>query len=169
MPRTKKVAGTAVDRRNGRQIELAAARSVAVPAIDRAAFLPASLEQWDAYWSDPVAASQTPADLMMVRTWIEAYDDYRRKRAIADLEPLVRGSQGQQVANPMYQVANQALHAALQCARQLGIGARNRADLGMAIVAEAHSLATVNERYRSTSARRDDDDDDPRLIQGTAG
>lgn len=169
MPRTKKPAGTAVDRRNGRRAEVAGVRTVLVPDIDRAAFLPASLEQWDAYWADPVAASQTPADLMMVRTWIEAYDDYRRKRAMADKEPLVLGSQGQQVANPMYQIANQALAFALQCAKQLGIGAKNRADLGMAIGAEAQTLAAVNDRYRSTAVRRDDDDDDPRLIQDTPG
>lgn len=169
MPRTKKPAGTAIDRRNGRRAELVATTRVVIPTIDRDAFLPATLAQWDAYWTDQVAASQTPADQMVVLTWLESYDDWRRKKAIADQEPLVRGSQGQQVANPMYAVADRSLHVALQCAKQMGIGAKNRADLGMAIVAEAQTLAAVNERYRSTAVRRDDDDDDPRLIQGTAG
>lgn len=170
MPRTKKPAGSTVDKRNGRRLELAsAAGALAVPEIDREAFLPETLAQWDAYWSDPVAASQTPADLMMVLTWLENYDDYRRKKAKADERPLVKGSMGQLVANPMYAVADRALAVALACARQLGIGAKNRADLGLAIVAEAQTLASVNERYRDrgrpAATPRGGDDDDPRIVR----
>lgn len=170
MPRTKKPAGRAVDRRNGRRAEVATRPAgVVVPAIDRDSFLPATLDVWDAYWSDAVATSQSSADLMMAIAWIEAYDDYRRKKAKADEDPLVLGSMGQQVANPMYGVAKDAMAIVMQCARQLGIGAKNRADLGMAIVAEAQTLAAVNAKYRTTSVGRDDDDDDPRLIGRGAG
>lgn len=168
MPRTRKPAGTAVDRRNGRRAELTLAAHVAVPEINRDAFLADSLIVWDAYWRDPAAATQSPADLMMAVLWIEAYDDYQRKKMVADAKPIVKGSQGQMVANPMYSVAKDQMQIVMACAKQLGIGAKNRADLGMAIVSEAQTLAAVNQRYRSTSARGDDDDD-PRLIQGTAG
>ena len=170
MPRSKKPPGTAVDKRNGRRLELSAAPGVlATPDIDRDAFLPETLTQWDAYWTDPVAASQTPADLMMVMTWLENYDDYRRKKAEADKKPLVKGSMGQMVANPLYAVADRSLAVALACARQLGIGAKNRADLGLAIVAEAQTLASVNERYRDRATRpvspQGGDDDDPRIVR----
>lgn len=169
MPRSMKPPGTAVDKRNGRRLELAAAGgALAAPDIDRDAFLPETLEHWDAYWTDPVSASQTPADRMMVLTWLESYDDYRRKKAQADKRPLVKGSMGQQVANPLYAVADRSLAVALACARQLGIGAKNRADLGLAIVAEAQTLATVNERYRDRArpaSPQGGDDDDPRIVR----
>lgn len=170
MPRSKKPAGAAVDKRNGRRLELATSGGELVaPAIDRGAFLPETLAQWDAYWTDPVAASQTPADRMMVLTWLESYDDYRRKKADADKRPLVKGSMGQMVANPMYAVADRSLAVALACARQLGIGAKNRADLGLAIVAEAQTLASVNERYRDrarpAATPQGGDDDDPRIVR----
>lgn len=169
MPRTKKPAGSTVDKRNGRRLELAASGGALVaPDIDRDAFLPETLQQWDAYWSDPVAASQTPADRMIVLTWLESYDDYRRKKAKANERPLVKGSMGQLVANPMYAVADRSLAVALACARQLGIGAKNRADLGLAIVAEAQTLASVNERYRDRArpaSPQGGDDDDPRIVR----
>jgi P27 family predicted phage terminase small subunit len=165
MPPTKKPAGQAVNPRNGRRAELATVSSrLAIPAIDRDAFLPASLRAWDAYWSDPVAASQTPADVMLVELWIEAYDDYRRKKAAADEWPMSEGSMGQQVANPLYAVAKDAMAIVMQCAKQLGIGAKNRADLGIALLSEKAALDDVNARYIGAGVD-DDDDDDPRIIR----
>src|SRR5437879_2985764 len=129
MPRTKKPAGTAADARNGRRTELVAA-AAAQPPIERGRFLPLSLAMWDSYWADGAAVTQTPADVMFARIWIEGYDDFLRKRTEADLCPLVKGSMGQQVANPLYSVAKDSLNQAITAARQLGIGAKNRADLG---------------------------------------
>lgn len=168
MPRTKKPAGTAVDRRNGRRAELGAAGHVTVPAIDRDAFLDESLIIWDAYWQDAAAASQAPADRMMAVLWIEAYDDYQRKKSIADETPIVKGSQGQEVANPMYAVAKDAMQIVMQCAKQLGVGAKNRADLGIALLSEKAALDDVNARYVQ-EVTGDDDDDDPRVLRAVGG
>jgi hypothetical protein len=160
MPRTKKPAGTAVDPRNGRRMEL-----VLGPAIEvelprpRDQYHPLALAAWDGYWSRDVAATVTEADLMIVYTWIEAYDDALIKQAAADVEPLVTGSMGQQVANPLYTVAQQRMTLAMQCARQLGIGGRNRTDLGLALLA-AQKAGTIG----AVPEEEDDelDDDDPR-------
>jgi hypothetical protein len=162
MPPTKKPAGTAVNPRNGRRHELVGT-SAAQPAIERDRFLPLSLEMWDAYWSDVAASTQTPADVMFARVWIEGYDDFLRKRAEADLQPLAKGSMGQQVANPLYAVAKDALNQAIAAARQLGIGAKNRADLGITLLAEKQALDDINARYVEREVAGDDaDDDDPR-------
>lgn len=162
MPRTKKPSGTAVDPRNGRRAELSAAGAGVAPVIDRDRFLPLALEMWDAYWGDGASVTQTAADVMFARIWIEGYDDYLRKKTEADLKPLVKGSMGQQVANPLYSVAKDSLNQAIQAARQLGIGAKNRADLGITLLAEKQALDDINARYVEAEGAGDDADDDPR-------
>lgn len=161
MPRTKKPAGAAVDQRNGRRAELEAA-SVEPPRINRKQYLAVTLAAWDAYWSDAVASTQTPADLVVALTWIESLDQYWRAKRRADREPVTEGSMGQLVVHPLYAVANQALQAAERAARQLGIGAKNRADLGISIVAGQAALDDLNRRYWEEGTGGDDDDDDPR-------
>lgn len=162
MPRTKKPAGAAVDPRNGRRVELAASGAAGAPAINRKALLTRSREMWDSYWADGAAVTQTAADVMFARIWIEGYDDYLRKKAEADKLPLVKGSMGQQVANPLYAVAEASLRNAMTAARQLGIGAKNRADLGITLLAEKQALDDVNARYIQPETAGDDSDDDPR-------
>lgn len=162
MPRTKKPAGAAVDSRNGRRVELAGGAPAGPPDIDRDRFLPLALEMWDAYWDDGASVTQTPADVMFARIWIEGYDDYLRKKAEADERPLVKGSMGQQVANPLYSVAKDSLNQAIQAARQLGIGAKNRADLGITLLAEKQALDDINARYADPEGAGDVGDDDPR-------
>lgn len=163
MPRTKKLVGTAADARNGRRAELAPAGPVEPPAIDRALYQDVTLIMWDAYWADPIASTQTPADLMWAITWLRGLDDYFIKKALADAEPVVEGSMGQPTANPLYAVANASLAAAERAARQLGIGAKFRADLGVAIVSGQQALDDLNARYNQPEEDDDDaDDDDPR-------
>lgn len=166
MPRTKKPAGTAADARNGRRVELATSGAAGPPAINRGALLARSREMWDSYWADPVGGTQTAADEMFARIWIEGYDDYLRKKAAADKQPLVKGSMGQQVANPLYAVAESSLKNAMTAARQLGIGAKNRADLGIQLLAEKAALDDVNARYAAMGGADDDADDDPRRATG---
>lgn len=162
MPRTKKPAGAAVDKRNGRRTELATSGAAGPPAINRRALLTRSREMWDSYWDDGAAVTQTAADEMFARIWIEGYDDYLRKKSEADKQPLVKGSMGQQVANPLYAVAEASLKNAMTAARQLGIGAKNRADLGITLLAEKQALDDINARYVESEGAGDDADDDPR-------
>lgn len=162
MPRSKKPPGTAADRRNGRRLplELGTPIVVELPRA-REEFHRIALAAWDGYWSQEVAATVSPADLMVVYTWVEAYNDALTKREKADETPLVTGSMGQLVANPLYAVAQAQMTLAMQCARQLGIGGRNRVDLGLA-------LLDFQNRDPGAGSIADggdsdvDDDDDPR-------
>lgn len=162
MPRTKKPAGATVDARNGRRVEVATPGAAGPPAINRRALLTRSRDMWDSYWADGAAVTQTAADEMFARIWIEGYDDYLRKKAEADKQPMVKGSMGQQVANPLYAVAEGSLKNAMTAARQLGIGAKNRADLGIQLLAEKQALDDINARYLESENGVDDGDDDPR-------
>ncbi len=168
MPRTKKAPGAAADRRNGRREVVAGeALEVALPR-PRDTYHPIALVVWDGYWSDVVASTVTTADLMVVFAWISAYDDALVKQAEADKVPLVDGSQDNLVANPLYAVAKASMDLAMACARQLGIGAKNRADLGISLLSERSALDDLNARYTDwdEDGEDDGDDDDPRLATG---
>lgn len=169
MGRTKKAAGTAADPRNGRRAEVvstAVALEVALPR-PRDTYQPLALLVWDGYWAELVATTVTTADLMVVYAWITAYDDSLVKHAEADKNPVVDGSQGQPTANPLYAVAKASMDLAMSCARQLGIGAKNRADLGIALVAGRNALDDLNSGYMGWDDEDDGDDDDPRLAGGS--
>jgi hypothetical protein len=169
MPRTRKPAGTAVDARNGRPHELpVAAGPGRAPVIDRGLYNDQTLMMWDAYWADPVAVTQSPADVMWALVWIDAIENYWELKARATDEPLVEGSMGQMIASPLFAAAKDALAAMEKAAKQLGIGARNRADLGVTMLQEKQALDDINARYlattytTSTGPAADDADDDPR-------
>ncbi|GIH07407.1 hypothetical protein Rhe02_54740 [Rhizocola hellebori] len=114
--------------------------------------LPEVVELWDAYWRDAASGVQTPADRGVLLRWITEYDRYLRLIAEADKSPLTTGSKGQDVANPLYGLADRALAAAERCEKQLGVGALHRSNLGIAVIAEQRSLADMNSRYGGADA-----------------
>jgi P27 family predicted phage terminase small subunit len=163
VPRHKKPAGAAVDKRNGRQVEL---QRVAGERFDPPDGLCGqALEQWERYWDDPVSQVHTKADQDLLRRWIANVDRYWRLIREADEQPLTRNSQGQ-VANPLYAVALKVEASVKADEAQLGIGPKNRAALGIAVVAEQRSLADMNARYSGGAnggTDRAEDEEDPRL------
>lgn len=168
MPRTKKPAGTAIDSRNGRRAELAVVPGGRIEPPD--GLLEESLAVWDSYWQDTASGIQTPADRGVLLRWIREYDRYLRLIAEADASPLSQGSKGQDVASPLYALAERALAAAERAEKQIGVGALNRSNLGIAVIAERKSLADMNARYGGghvdghhlEAAPRQD----PRVIEG---
>lgn len=165
MPRTKKPAGTTVDSRNGRRAELSAVVGGRFDAPDGLG--DEALALWEAYWADVVSSVQTPVDRGVLLRWITEHDRYWRLISEADTSPLVRGSQGQEVANPLYKIADRALAAAERCEKQLGIGGLNRSNLGIAVISEQKSLADMNARYGGGHAHGDRPAEarpDPRVI-----
>jgi len=172
MPRTKKVAGTAVDRRNGRRAEIGSAQLAKFslpkrplasdPDTGEMVSPPWRLETrkaWTALWSDPVAQALTPVDRPVILRWAAALDRAAWALELADANPVSKGSMGQEVESPYYGIADKALRIAKDCEAQLGVGALHRARLGMAIADARQSLEDLNARFAGGG---DDDDDDPR-------
>jgi hypothetical protein len=161
VPRTKKPAGQAVDRRNGRQAELAAAAPLAKFALPRRipAWLPETRKAWEALWDDPVSSLLSVADRPLMLRWADALDRAGRTLAEADKRPTVKGSMGQPVENPLYMVAERSLREAERCEMQVGVGALNRARLGLTFSAAQLSLAELNAAFMGEAA----DEPDPRL------
>lgn len=144
MPRTKKPAGTTVDKRNGRNVRL---RHVGGERFDPPGDLcDQAGQQWDAYWNDPVSQVQTRADRNLLERWIVNVDRYWRLIGEADKQPMTENSQGR-VANPLYAIALKVEASIKADEAQLGIGPKNRAALGIAVITERRSLADMNSRY----------------------
>lgn len=166
MPRTKAPAGTTVDRRNGRRADLVPVAGARFDPPD--GLCDEASAAWDAYWDDTVATVMTPVDRAVLLRWIREMDRYLRLTAEADLQPSVRGSQGQPVENPLYGTAYKALAAVQACEKQMGMGALNRSALGIAVITERKSLHEMNARYGGVDARENvveaEARPDPRVI-----
>lgn len=160
MPRTKKAPGTAVDRRNGRHAELATGPT-GVAYFDLPLtrdWRPDTRQAWVAFWSDPVASALTEVDRTVLLRWADNLDRVALLTETADKEPVCRGSMGQPVENPLYGSASRAMGVVEKCEAQLGIGALNRARLGIAIVTNKVALDDLNRKYAQPKEVADDDD-----------
>jgi hypothetical protein len=164
IPRAKKPPGTAVDSRNGQR--------VALPSVALAKFgLPRRADDtkydlrtqrmWKALWDDDrLAAALSPVDRELLIRWAESVDDAVKARIRAWESPIAKGSMGQEVESPFFGIAAKALATAERCEAQIGVGALNRARLGIAILAEARSLADLSAAFPGDGGG---DERDPRL------
>jgi hypothetical protein len=66
---------------------------------------------------------------------------------------------GQEVESPHFRIAAQAMSVVVECERQIGIGALNRARLGLALLQERSSLADLAARFEGGVSA----EPDPRL------
>lgn len=109
---------------------------------------------WYSYWADPRSGAAEAADESVVTRWVTELNRYYITVKAADIEPLVEGSQGQQVENPLYKIAYRAQSSANGYEQQLGIGALNAMKLGIAKGDAVRSLSDLN---RDAEAGEDDD------------
>ncbi len=121
---------------------------------------------WNGYWGDVVSGVTRDSDTTLVLRWVKNLDRYHRLLAVADRSPMVKGSTGQQRANPVYALALQIESSIKDDEKQLGIGPLNRLRLGVALSEGAKSLAELN-----AEAEDDAKDADPRVtfISSVAG
>lgn len=151
MPRAKKPYGTAVDPRNGQRAELAASLLARFPLPKRSDgldFDPLTKRMWKDLFDDQALASVIrPVDRGIVIRWAQSVDDCIKALAEAKKDPITEGRNDQPVASPWFAIAKQAMEIVTECEKQLGIGALNRARLGIAILAEKASLADLASRF----------------------
>jgi len=163
IPRAKKPAGTAIDRRNGERGSLPAVALERFPLPRRSDGLKYDLRtqrMWKALFDDaPLSSVLSPVDRELVIRWAQAVDDHLKALASAREEPISRGSMGQEVESPHFKIAAQAMGVIEKCEAQIGIGALNRARLGIAILAERASLADLASKFDGGGAG----EPDPRL------
>ncbi len=157
----KKPAGTAVDPRNGQPYELRGVTGEK-PELDpdtRSKLTPASLAAFDAVIASPVANVFTKADHVVLVRWVKALARYEEAMEDAEADPVTPGSMGQGILSPFFKVADQAMAIIKECEKQLGIGPKNRADLGITLIA-----AGQGPRRGNAPTTRPSDEVDPRKV-----
>lgn len=167
----KKAPGTAVDPRNGGKATLSLVPGERSPLY----FDPPkpvgveAAKQWADYWDDPVSLLVTPADRALLIRWIENVDRYFTIMRAADQNPITRGSTHNDIANPLYSLGTKLEAEITKAEAQLGIGPKNRAALGIAVLSERRSLQDLNREYEPEEDSGGDESD-PRLsiIHGQA-
>lgn len=117
-----------------------------------------AVEAWDAYWTDVIAGVVRPGDAPLVDRWVRNLDRYHRIMRLADKEPVVEGSTGQQKPNGLYDLAFKIEASIKADEAQLGIGPLNRLRLGVKFAEGAKSLSDL------TGDDAEGDDDDPRAF-----
>jgi P27 family predicted phage terminase small subunit len=164
MPRAKKAAGTAADKRNGARLELPAAGQLRKFGLPRRpeGWQPESGRAWRALWDDAVSSAWTSADRPVLLMLVDAFDRRVRMLRDADADPVVKGSQGQPVEHPAYAVAAGQYQVVKDCLAQLGAGPLNRARLGYSIGA---AKLTLMDLARQAPGNLDQLYPDPRLVE----
>lgn len=154
MPR--KAPGKAVDPRNGQRAQISRTKLDKFPPPS--GISPESVAIWDDYWTDNVSTVLTIADRGMLIRWIELIDDRNKLLREAMKEPLTLGSTRQKQSNPLFSVSMTMEKAIQALEAQLGVGPKNRAALGIAVIAEQKGLNELNAEFDDD----DGDDEDPR-------
>ena len=96
-------------------------------------YLAATVEAWAALWAEPQAQHLNGVQKVVALRWIVAFDEWQRALNVVVEAPLVAGSQGQPVANPLMGWVTSREAEMEKCEKQLGVGLRNKADLGLTI------------------------------------
>jgi len=95
---------------------------------------PEASKAWRDIWSAPVAGAWSPAELPVLLRWVRGFDDWTVLRAKVLADPLVAGSHGQPVLNPLASRV-QALEANLHALEdRLGMSPLARFRLNIAAV-----------------------------------
>jgi hypothetical protein len=111
-----------------------------------------------AFWQSSVAQAQEPVDLIVAQRWIVALDEWAKAIEVMRDDPLVSGSMGQLVLNPMAKWAASREAELHRLEQQLGIGLRHRSDLGVAVGNARLTAHDLIQRMQELAEGATDDD-----------
>ena len=150
-----------------------------VPKADRG-WLTSTGDDWKIFWASDLANLVKDTDRSAVRRLFRLRDQLMRaQRSAVELrrqamkEPVVQGSMGQPVSNPLFRAAEAAAHEALALEGRVlpledrfGLSPRARLNLG---ISEQQGLSLLN-RNQALANRLQEviGGDDPRTVAGDA-
>lgn len=119
-----------------------------------------SKDAWTALFMSPQAAAIEGVQRTVAWRWVQAFDKVQRyQKTIAKVGDFVKGSQGQMVANPAISALAAERVELNKLERQLGIGLRNRADLGLTEGQAQLTAAELNAMMREADEGGDGGDE----------
>lgn len=128
---------------------------------------PDVLEIWETYWQDPVSNVAATVDKNIILRWIKMVNLYNQMMDDFADTPFTYDDRMRKRANPSFDVAEKLLMRIMAYESQLGIGPRNRINLGLTLVSTARTLEAINSDYEGRKGESEPDDRpvraDPRL------
>lgn len=121
------------------------------PLPGKMRYLPSTVEAWAALWAEPQAQHLTGVQKVVALRWIRAFDEWLRALDVVVQAPMVAGSMGQPVANPMMAWVTSREAEMEKCERQLGVGLKNKADLGLTVGQAKLTAQQLVEMHRQGS------------------
>lgn len=126
--------------------------AVAAPEPDEA-WSDATVAEWRAWWASDVARLIEPdSEGPIVRRLFDLLDQAARFEAEGRKSPLVEGSTGQMVINPLLKHAQGLRDEARRDESVLGRGPKRRLDLGIKFGDAARSLDDINRRLSASNS-----------------
>lgn len=122
---------------------------------------------WALFWSSPFAQLVAPAQQPAVDRLFGFYEERERMDAFIRQEPMLAGSQGQPVVNPMYRQRTAVDAEIRQLEDRLGLNPRSGLQLGIQFSEAARSLEELNARIAYAASVEQGDEDDPRRVTET--
>lgn len=120
-------------------------------------YLPLTQQLWESLFDERQAEQLQGAQMMPAIRWIRAVDDWLRALDQVTQSPMVAGSMGQPVANPMMSWVASREAEMEKCEKQLGIGLKNKADLGLTFGQMRVTAQTLIEMHHQQGSTSGDD------------
>lgn len=112
--------------------------------------------EWVRLWESPLASSFADSDLPALERLFQLRDEALRHQRAGKSRPLVPGSQGQEVLNPVLRQRDALLAEIRQLEDRFGLSPRSRLQLGITLLEQHRSLADLNKRYLEQGPDRPD-------------
>ena len=121
---------------------------------------------WETYWDDPVSDIAATVDRELITRWIKLVDFYWKLVEQYEEMPVTYDDKSRMRPNVMFNMAQQVLKSIEYCEGQLGIGPKNRVNLGVTLATAARNLDAINNEYEGekvTSSNERRVRQDPRI------
>jgi P27 family predicted phage terminase small subunit len=141
-------------------------------AVDPAAIPPAPshlterwVKAWEIFWRSPFAQVVQPAQMPALERLFSMYDERERMDIYLREEPMIAGSQGQKILNPMYRQRTSVDAEIRQLEDRFGLHPKAGLTLGIVYGEAARSLEELNARIANAAFAEAEAEADPRYIE----
>ncbi len=135
---------------------------LAEPPEPPAGWFKVTRESWDRFWRSDLARTVEPTDVPALERLWHLRDQWERARRIVTKEPLVTGSQGQPVENPLSKRMDRIASEIRQLEDRFGLSPSGRARLNVSFGDAVRSIDDISRRFAA------DDDDSFQVIDTAA-
>ena len=120
---------------------------------------------WLVFWQSPFAQVVQPAQYPALERLFSMYDERERMDVYLRESPMITGSQGQAIVNPMYRQRTAVDSEIRQLEDRFGLHPKAGLTLGIVYGEAARSLEELNARIANAAAADAISDDDPRYVE----